>query len=251
VILVPIFFGLITWGLSALGGLLVSWLATAVWILGGVFALLAVLGTLSERRTLPMTHVHHGRYLCEADFDETALTALARARSAIAQVQESTVNREGLLDTIDNAVVLPEQLWQIAKSLRAQTELRAHQSSLGDGPFTAAVEAAIGPQRRALGLSVADTERRVTSLEAYARRVREADEAFGEGHRLQRVLERNDDYRELVAQISDSGTDELQQLTDQADSVANAFAESLTLAVAAGQALVLPADGEDRSEPDG
>src|SRR5688572_14379907 len=90
-ILVPVllFFGLITWGLSALGGLLAGWLATVIWVLGGVMSSLAVLGTLSERKTVPMAQVHHGRYLCGPDFDQTARMALARARRAIAQVQES------------------------------------------------------------------------------------------------------------------------------------------------------------------
>jgi hypothetical protein len=244
-----LFLGLITWGMSTLGGMLADWLATVISVLGAIISVLAVLGTLSERKAIPTAHAHHGRYFCGPDFDEIARAALARARSAIEQVQESTVVRDGLLDTIDNAVVLPEQLWQIAKSLHAQTELRAHQASLGDSPFTAAVEAAIKPQRRALELSVADTERRIAGLEAYALRVRAADDAFLERRRLRRVLERNDDYRELVAQISDSGTDELQQLNEQADSVAKTFAESLSLAGEAGQALVLPADNGSSTSP--
>src|SRR4051794_20478575 len=75
-----LFYGLITWGLSALGGMFAGWLATVIAVLGGIFSVLVVLGTLSERKTVPPAHVHHGRYLCGSDFDETARTALARAR---------------------------------------------------------------------------------------------------------------------------------------------------------------------------
>jgi hypothetical protein len=78
--------------------------------------------------------------------------------------------------------------------------------------------------------------------------VRAADDAYFEEQRLQQILERNDDYRTLVARISDSGADELQQLIDQADSVAKTLAESLNLASIAGQALVLPEDGASPEE---
>jgi len=245
-ILLALFYGLFALITSLLGWLDEDGLTFVSMVCGG-FGFFVM---TSERRGAQLVWEYHRRYLCEADFDETALTALARARSAVARVQESTVNREGLLDTIDNAVVLPEQIWKIAVSLHNQTELRTHQESLGDGPFTAAVEAAIEPQRRAIEMSVADTERRIASLEAYAQRVRAADEAFLEGQRLHRVLERNDDYRRLVAKIDDSGADELRRLTDQADSVAKALTESLTLAGAAGQALVLPEDDGDGTSPE-
>src|SRR3954468_9254406 len=110
-----VFYLLVVWGLSVLGGMFASELPAGIWAIGGF---IAVADRVSKHKIKSLAREHRGHYLHGADFDVIARTALARARSAIDQVQKSTVNREGLLD-IDNAVVLPEQLWQFAVSLHA------------------------------------------------------------------------------------------------------------------------------------
>ncbi|GLW06992.1 hypothetical protein Misp01_21220 [Microtetraspora sp. NBRC 13810] len=90
------------------------------------------------------------------------------------------------------------------------------------------------PQREALDRALAAITRQVLDLEAYARRVLEADAAL----RAQELMDGNDRYRDLLAQTGD--VQGLTVLTEQVDALENALAGSLRDAIEAGRTLAVP-----------
>ncbi|WP_203982392.1 hypothetical protein [Sphaerisporangium rufum] len=177
------------------------------------------------------------RYVVPADLDAEAHSALFRAGQAVQEVYASRVHRTGLLDPVANDVVLPRQLWEIARLLRSHSILRAEQRQAAQGVVTPELRAVLDPQRAALARSVTAVERRVAMLEAYARRVQEADAAL----RAQDLLGGNDKYRALLARTDDM--EGLRDLTLRADAVEGTLARSVQDAVAAGHTLATLPDG--------
>jgi hypothetical protein len=159
------------------------------------------------------------RYLTPEDLDEEARALLGRVQGAVEAVQESQVNREGLLDRIENAVTLPLQEWEIAQVLARQARLRDQQREIlaaGAGPE---VEAAMRPLREKLELSVQAVTRRIEALERYAQRTRAADEAFRAQRHLDTLAELAAEYDELVAGSvrEDLAVPAIDRLTEQSD----------------------------------
>jgi hypothetical protein len=179
----------------------------------------------------------HGKYLLTDDFDEKAGALLVRAQTAVKTVLEATVTRRGLLDEVKNDLVLPEQLWDLAQVLHEQTVLRARQRDVARGMATAELEAVLGPQRRALRLSVDAISRKVELLEKYADRVRSADAAL----RAEAALEDGDRYIELLARTEPAGdTSVVQGFADEAAALRDTLARTVEAARAAGRTLALP-----------
>ena len=179
----------------------------------------------------------HGKYLLADDFDEKSGALLGRAQTAVKTVLEATVTRRGLLDEVKNDLVLPEQLWDLAQVLHEQTVLRARQRAVAGGMATAELEAVLGPQRRALRLSVEAIQRKVELLEKYADRVRSADAAL----RAEAALEDGDRYIELLARTEPAGdTSVVQGFADEAAVLRDTLARTVEAARAAGRTLALP-----------
>ncbi|MEV0804241.1 hypothetical protein AB0I34_41570 [Kribbella sp. NPDC050281] len=213
------------WGAVALAGLAV--LAT-----GGVLVKSAV-----EDRGHKAVRLQHGKYLLPEDFDEDAGRLIGRAQRAVKTVLEATVTRRGLLDDVKNELVLPEQLWDVAQVLREQTVLRARQREVARGMATAELEAVLGPQRRALALSVEAIKRKVDLLDRYADRVRSADAAL----RAEAALEDGDRYIELLARTEPAGdTSVVQGFADEAAALKDTLTRSINAARDAGRTLALP-----------
>ncbi|TCO22232.1 hypothetical protein EV652_110217 [Kribbella steppae] len=179
----------------------------------------------------------HGKYLLSDDFDDEARRLLGRAQRAVKTVLEATVTRRGLLDEVKNDLVLPEQLWDIAQVLREQSILRARQREIARGMATAELEAVLGPQRRALALSVDAIKRKVDLLDRYADRVRSADAAL----RAEAALEDGDRYIELLARTEPAGdTSVVQGFADEAGALRDTLTRSINAARDAGRTLALP-----------
>jgi hypothetical protein len=213
------------WGAVALAG--VAALAT-----GGILVKSAV-----EDRGHKAVRLQHGKYLLPEDFDEPAARLLGRAQRAVKTVLEATVTRRGLLDDVQNELVLPEQLWDIAQVLREQTVLRARQQDVARGMATAELDAVLGPQRRALALSVDAIKRKVDLLDRYADRVRSADAAL----RAEAALDDGDRYIELLARTEPVGdTSVVQGFTDEAGALKDTLTRSINAARDAGRTLALP-----------
>lgn len=210
----------------------VSLAGIAVVATGGV-----LVKSMVEDRGHKAVRLQHGRYLLPEDFDEDASRLLGRAQHAVKTVLEATVTRRGLLDDVKNDLVLPEQLWDIAQVLREQTLLRARQREVARGMATAELEAVLGPQRRALGLSVDAIKRKVDLLERYADRVRSADAAL----RAEAALEDGDRYIELLARTEPAGdTSVVQGFADEATALKDTLTRSINAARDAGRTLALP-----------
>ncbi|MCW2883207.1 MAG: hypothetical protein JWL58_69 [Streptosporangiaceae bacterium] len=179
---------------------------------------------------------YHRRYVLPSDLDQEGRQLVVRARAAVRAVLDSELNRYGMLDTIANHVVFPQQIWEIAWMAHQQTVLRAEQRSVSRSEMTPALAAVVGPQREAIERSAAGIARRVELLEQYAQRVRAADSALV----AQRMMAHNDKYRDLLAQTHDRQG--IQGLADEAGRMETQLQNSVLAAVEAGQALVLPRD---------
>lgn len=213
------------WSALALAGI-------AVVATGGILAKSGM-----EDRGHKAVRLQHGKYLLPADFDQDAARLLGRAQRAVKTVLEATVTRRGLLDEVQNELVLPEQLWDIAQVLREQTALRARQREVARGMATAELEAVLGPQRRALALSVDAIERKVDLLDRYADRVRSADAAL----RAEAALADGDRYIELLARTEPTGdTSIVQGFTDEATALEETLTRTIKAARDAGRTLALP-----------
>ncbi|MFC4529277.1 hypothetical protein [Sphaerisporangium dianthi] len=180
-----------------------------------------------------LTELYQHQYVVPADLDQPARLLLDRAGHAIETVHDSRVNRLGWLDSVANDVVLPRRLWEIARRLRTQSELRAEQARATRGVVTPELHAVLSPQRAALRRSVDEVTGQVAALEAYARRVQAADAAL----HAQDLLRSNDKYRDLLAHTDD--VEGLGVLASRADGVGAVLANSVREAVAAGRTLAV------------
>ncbi|WP_344588025.1 hypothetical protein [Actinomadura vinacea] len=178
----------------------------------------------------------HGRYLLPGDFDRPAARLLLRAQRASDAVLGSAAHTEGLLDDVENTVVLPRQEWAIASALAEQTRLRRAERPERLSPR---VRALLEPQRRALELSVASIVERIEALEAYAEHTRELDDAYREWEFVRRLPEQNERYRELLAATvrDDLAREEIERLDDGARTARDMLREAVGGAVRAGHAL--------------
>jgi hypothetical protein len=177
---------------------------------------------------------YKGRYLAAGDFDVLSRRLLERALAAVDGVTDSQVNKEGLLDTVGNDIILPQQLWEIAQLLHKQSQLRAEQSTASTSLMTDELAAVLRPQRQALDQSVAAVTRRIDQLETYALQVWAADSALEARNRLKD----NDKYRELLAHTDDETA--VEGLDAQALEVEATLRSSVREALAAGEALAVP-----------
>ena len=182
------------------------------------------------------------RYLTPDDFDAVGRDLLARAQRAIDVVRESEVNKQGLLDSVDNEVTLPRQEWEIAQVLARQSKLRREQRQILEFSEIPEVEAAVRPLREKLEVSVRAVTRRIEALEHYAERTRAADEAHRAQRRLEAVVARAHEYDDLVADAvrDDLALSAIDRLTGHSDELAKTLRERLT--EAGGAAADLPPD---------
>jgi hypothetical protein len=187
---------------------------------------------------------HHGRYLLPGDFDRPAARLLVRAQRAIDTVLGSQAHTAGLLDDVNNTVVLPRQEWAIACALAEHTRLCRERRAQQPDRLTAPVRELLEPQRRALELSVRSITGRIETLEEYAQRARDADDAYHEWRVLQKLPEQNARYQDLLARTvgHDLARQEIQRLADDAHRAEEALRDSIGTALRTGRALTdLPA----------
>ncbi|WP_433326482.1 hypothetical protein [Spirillospora sp. CA-294931] len=192
----------------------------SLWLLG--LAMLAVLVAMgSPALSLDLQRAREldrrrDRYLTPEDFDEDGRELLRRVQGAVDTVRDSEVNREGLLDSVDNAVELPRQEWEIAQVLARQSKLRDEHD---DTPELPEVEAALRPLRAKLELSVEAVTRRIEALERYADRAKSADRALRAHRHLEALAERAHEYDELLADTvrDDLAIPAIERLTAQSE----------------------------------
>jgi hypothetical protein len=214
-----------------------AWAALALAVVAVVLTGGVAVNSAVEDRGHKAARLQHGKYLLPEDFDDEAGRVLGRAQRAVKTVLEATVTKRGLLDEMQNELVLPEQLWDIGQVLHEQSVLRARQREIARGMATAELEAVLGPQRRALTRSADAIKRKVELLQLYADRVRSADAAL----RAEAALEDGDRYIELLARTEPAGdTTVVQGFADEAAALRDTLSRSIESARAAGRTLALP-----------
>jgi hypothetical protein len=224
----------------------------AVWLSGGA-AVLAVLlfvagifAMAGESRARAVARKHHGNYLLAEDWDEPATALMRRAQRAVDTIQDSEVNKRGLLDAAKNDVVLPEQLWDIGRVLQQLSALRSRQSDLEQQLRTARLEAVLHPQRQALELSATAMEAKVAKLEQYADQVREADAVLEVETALADALQDRDRYVELLSSTEIAGRSGLiEELSKETADLHATLSRRIASALETGQALALPPEQPD------
>jgi hypothetical protein len=227
-------------------GLVGSPLLGSLWLIGlGMLAVLVALGTpsvsLDLRRARELAR-RRDRYLTPEELDDEGRAMLGRVQAAIDAVRDSAVNREGLLDAVDNAVTLPRQEWEIAQVLAKQSKLRADHAEMAGEDMLPEVAAMLRPLRDKLDISVEAVTRRVEALERYAERAKSADEVLRAQRHLERIAEKAHEYDELLA---DSVRDDLalpaiERLTEQGDELLRTLRDRLAKAAEAGSELPPP-----------
>lgn len=211
-------------------------------LLGGfVFVVLVKIASINEvplhdrpygRGVYERARWYDGRYLLADDFDAEAKAVLARAQRAIGAVLRSHVNAEGLLDDARNAVMLPEQEWEIARLLAKLSALRGEHRELLARGIAPEVAAVIEPLDRALATSEAAVVARVEALERYAGHVAEAERAYHARGQIEELRARLPRYEELLAE---SGADalavpEIEKLAEDADDLERLLRRSVSSA---------------------
>ncbi|MET8006781.1 hypothetical protein [Nonomuraea glycinis] len=182
-----------------------------------------------DREIYEQLRWYEGRYVLADDLDESSRRLLARGHRAVTAVTESTVNAEGLLDDVRNAVMLPAQEWEIARLLAKLSALRAkHRKTVTDG-ISPEVAAVAEPLARALDSSEDAVVARVEALERYAANVAEAERAYRAHQQIEELRGRIHQYEELVAESGADGfaVPEIERLSRDADQLDQALRRSL------------------------
>jgi len=188
---------------------------------------------------------HHGSYLLPADFDRPAARLLVRAQRAVDAVLGSRSHGAGLLDDVNNTVVLPRQEWAIAGALAEHSRLRRERLAQQPDRLSPRVRALLEPQDRALELSIHSVTGRIEALEAYARRAGEADDAYHESLVVQALPEQNARYRDLLAGTvgDEMAGAEIRGMAEDAHRAELALRERVAGALRAGRGLAPPPGG--------
>ncbi|MDF5758126.1 hypothetical protein [Spongiactinospora sp. TRM90649] len=233
-------------GLTNLRGLFV-----ALIVIGGVaVARRAVIRSSGrkERGRVRLAVQYADHYVLPEELDRDCADLLRRAQDAADSVLSSHVNAAGLIDTIDNAVTLPEEVWQIARRLARVSAMSAEHRRIVPRDLPYEVSAAFTPYDEALQAAFTALTERVRTLEDYAVQVYRADQVYQAFQRLEVLAERAPDYQDLVADTVSDGSagPRIERLSDQAAHVREMFHQSVEEVRRTGAGLLTT--GHDLSE---
>ncbi|GGK79847.1 hypothetical protein Sme01_45980 [Sphaerisporangium melleum] len=183
----------------------------------------------AERRVYEHARRYQGRYLLPEDFDLASRELLMRTRSAVSFVLRSRVHREGLLDDVRDAVVLPAQEWDIARLLAKLSALRTEHNEIVGATTTRELSAVTAPLERALAAGEAAVVARVKAVERYARHVAEAERAYQARDQIEALHARLPRYEDLLAEAGSDrmAVPELRALAEDAERLEEALRESV------------------------
>ncbi len=243
-----------TWLFVLPGFLLMIWLMT--YSVTGVIAAGTGIGVIaltrwlvadssnrSAKRRLGLAYTYANHYILPEDLDYPCQVLLRRAQDACTAVLGSQVHRAGLIDTVDNRVSLPEEVWQIAQRLAKLSAMHAEHRKLVPRDLPSSLEDAFKPYNTALDAAWTSLSKRVRHLEQYAKQVVKADKVFHAHRRLEALAARTPDYQRLIADTvrDDLAHAHIRELADQATHVRRLFERSIHEArQAAGELLRSP-----------
>lgn len=197
----------------------------------------------STKRRLRLAQVHANQYILPEDLDYPCQMLLRRAQNAVEAIMRSKVHKAGLIDSIENQVSLPEEIWQIAQRLRRLSSMHAEHGKIIPRELPPGMEDAFRPYTSALDAAWTSLSQRVRHLEKYAKQVLKADKVYHAHQRLERLADKTPEYQQLLAEnVRDELAHErIRELSDQAAHVRKLFEESIMQArQAAGELLRSP-----------
>ncbi|MEV6155842.1 hypothetical protein AB0L53_36425 [Nonomuraea sp. NPDC052129] len=197
----------------------------------------------AAKKRLRLASEYAAHYVLPEDLDHPCQMLLRRAQDAVDAILNSQVNRAGLIDTIDNRVTLPEEVWQIAQRLAKLSSMHAEHGRLIPRDLPTGMEDAFKPYTTALDAAWTSLSRRVRHLEKYAKQVVKADKVFHAHRRLEALAARTPDYQQLIAETvhDERARTHIKELSDQAAHVRKLFEESIFQArQAAGELIRAP-----------
>lgn len=216
------------------------------WVSGGlgvIALLLFAAGVTFECRgpeESTAAYEYHGKYLHAKDWDADAQRLMLRAQAAVRAVRDAEVSKDGLLDDIQNDVVLPELLWELGEVLQKLSVLRARHRDISAGVPDVDLTGALGSQAEALRVTEEAMERKVATLEQYAEQVRAADAIVRAEAALQEALRDDDGYIELLASTATDQSRLVEKLSEEAVELKQQLTKSVAAALETGRALALP-----------
>ncbi|WP_214320308.1 hypothetical protein [Nonomuraea sediminis] len=186
----------------------------------------------SARRRLKLAYDYAAHYVLPEDLDHPCQMLLRRAQDAVEIILSSQVNRAGFIDTINNQVTLPEEVWQIAQRLTNLSRMHAEHSRLVPRNVPSGMEEAFRPYTSALDAAWTSLSKRVRQLERYAKQVQRADRVFHAHQRLDALVARTPEYQALVADTlrDDLARAHIKELAEQAAGARRLFEESIARA---------------------
>ncbi|MFI6905006.1 hypothetical protein ACIBKY_27355 [Nonomuraea sp. NPDC050394] len=239
-IVLPAFLMLI-WVLTSTVGMIVAGVGM------GLIALLrwAATGVSNNtaRRRLRLAHEYSAHYVLPHDLDYPCSRLLRRAQDAVDTILAADVQRAGLLDSVNNRVSLPEEVWQIGTRLAKLSSMHAEHGQIVPQLMPSALEDAFKPYSSALDAAWTSLSKRVRRLEEYALQVRKADEVYHAHLRLEALAARTPDYQALIADTvrDDLARAHIRELAAQAAQVRKLFEQSIDEArQTAGELLRTP-----------
>ncbi|TDD46311.1 hypothetical protein E1286_21325 [Nonomuraea terrae] len=197
----------------------------------------------STRRRLHLARAHADRYILPEDLDHPCQMLLRRAQNAVDAILNSKVHKAGLIDSIDNQVSLPEELWEVAQRLRRLSAMHTEHGRLVPRELPPGMEDAFKPYTSALDAAWTSLTHRVRHLEKYAKQVLKADKVYHTHKRLEALAAKTPEYQRLIADTvrDDLAKQHIKELSDQAAHVRRMFEESIVQArQAAGELLRTP-----------
>lgn len=247
----------VTWGVTALGGLIGAVLAGAAGSVGWVALLLAVAGLATAgtvmngfartrasqqwaARQWNLRHARvywHRQYIVPGtDLDDAARQTWARTVAAANRIGGSYVVQAKIVDSVQVAEDLPQRVWEIAEGLTGLSRARGRQREIlrQAGSDTERVAAKVSAQERVMKAEARRLEGRVRRLEEIAGLMRKADAVKRPEVVVDHLGEVDDLLGELRARSVDlpPGLDPAERLRVEAQAVidqANEAARNLAL----------------------
>ncbi|MBB2913317.1 hypothetical protein FHS43_004615 [Streptosporangium becharense] len=197
-----------------------------------------------ERRRILTAMEHTDRFILPEDLDAECGALLRRAQDAAETVLGSAVNRAHLLDSIDNAVTLPAQTWQLGRKLVRLSEMRAEYRRIVPDRPPSEVADAFAPYTGALKVAELSLTRRVEAMEEYARQVLKADGVYRAYGQLQALAEQTPQYEALIVETAEDAltVPDLARLGEHAQQVRRLFEQSIDEARGAARHLLTATD---------
>lgn len=156
-----------------------------------------------------------------------------RADEAATYVLSSRVHQDDQLDSANNALVLPRQVWDLMGDLQ-DLDNHIEKTPKVDNAATTA-------HHRIIEQIQINCERRVQALETYALQVMEADKRYGELKAMETLEIQSSGLLDLLARTStvDASIAEVNALTGQAAALVEGYRTALAAAREAGLALTV------------